>query len=1057
MKRNQNQPSHHKDSSQRPQPGSNSNMQILENLLQTRKSMEVKKVEAMIAAANNRDEQEHTQIKFNLIRNSLEFQMSQVLQDVDPKSGQKLPYKIAPRNDSNKLNVSNLRGGVEKSASKQAKQQDEAKPKQISRRESILRQSRDIVSQSMSSNSFRYESDEEEEQQINQLKLNLNQDQKNFISPERIREGINNNLAMRMQKYLRERTNNAVREAVKGPNRRNKSADEQQGCKHKVRRCCQGLKDSIIEKEVKQEQKGIDEYSVGEDETEFDVPLQFLSQDEMNERSKFLWHRCYLKAKGAAKIKEKFDEVHRKIMIFGTTKNINFDPTKEEREAFLKKKPIILLPDSQIKRIWNFVIIFLLAYTASFVPVKTAFFDDDPPGLYEFELFLDCLFYLDLFIQFISAYEDPITGFIEVRFTCIPFQLIQNSSDSSGGKNVKLLRLTRLPRLYRLLRILRLFKMFQLFKYNKSFRKYIDALKMNQGMMRMVQVTGGVFFMVHLMACFWFLSAKFNDFEYDCWVMARQIEDMDDGYQYLTSVYWALQTITTVGYGDIAANTQVEQILSILWMVFGVGFYSFTIGNLSSVIASMDTKNSILKQKLTTLSDFSKRILLPPTLEQRIKRFLENNNKDITSIDDQERLLNELPPSLKSEVVSHTHGNIISGIKFFQDKNPDFLWQVLPLLKNMKIYKGDTLYSQGDHADEIYFILKGSVIMHIDLHDPTINPSYQPKQKTNEDEEDDDDSYNVPFNLYVEGSYFGDSDCLFQRRLQRECMAEADQECHLLVIKKGALEDLLDQFQDIKTQMQNIALEKRKYHRRLIQELLRKYREGSQENNNNNASERNILKKDTSPDIMRYKSLKRRKTFKNKNGTSVTRELLGSPESSKDYSNEGTEEQEVNAKNEFFPRPKMREQQIPIITYSEGMKHVINQFKDKNTPQQNTLRLPPINSPKNGENAKKKSDQEQKLEQLEREVKKLEILNDSEAYYEKNLNAFNNNMSLLALNTYEISQLMSNLNRDNQNILNIAKNIQVHTSFISRKSEDLKRKVLLLADKINRQQQQGQQ
>lgn len=56
----------------------------------------------------------------------------------------------------------------------------------------------------------------------------------------------------------------------------------------------------------------------------------------------------------------------------------------------------------------------------------------------------------------------------------------------------------------------------------------------------MVQVTGGVFFMVHLMACFWFLSAKFNDFEYNSWVMIRGIEDENDSYQYLTSVYWAL-------------------------------------------------------------------------------------------------------------------------------------------------------------------------------------------------------------------------------------------------------------------------------------------------------------------------------------------------------------------------------------------------------------------------------------------------------------------------------------------------------------------------------------
>lgn len=50
--------------------------------------------------------------------------------------------------------------------------------------------------------------------------------------------------------------------------------------------------------------------------------------------------------------------------------------------------------------------------------------------------------------------------------------------------------------------------------------------------------------------------------------------------------------------------------------------------------------------------------------------------------------------------------------------------------------------------------------MHIDLNDPAINPHYQPKERK-EGEEDEDDAYNVPFNLYVEGSYFGDSDCLF--------------------------------------------------------------------------------------------------------------------------------------------------------------------------------------------------------------------------------------------------------------------------------------------------------
>jgi hypothetical protein len=53
---------------------------------------------------------------------------------------------------------------------------------------------------------------------------------------------------------------------------------------------------------------------------------------------------------------------------------------------------------------------------------------------------------------------------------------------------------------------------------------------MNQGMMRMVKYIAGVIFMVHLTSCFWFLSAKFNDYESDCWVVVRGITDASDGY-----------------------------------------------------------------------------------------------------------------------------------------------------------------------------------------------------------------------------------------------------------------------------------------------------------------------------------------------------------------------------------------------------------------------------------------------------------------------------------------------------------------------------------------------
>jgi len=104
---------------------------------------------------------------------------------------------------------------------------------------------------------------------------------------------------------------------------------------------------------------------------------------------------------------------------------------------------------------------------------------------------------------------------------------------------VKLLRLARLPRLYRLIRILRLFKMMRVLKNNRSFKKIMDAIKMNAGVMRMISVSITVIFLVHLMACLWFLSAKFSDFEPDTWVVRMDYQDSSPQTQYLASVYWA--------------------------------------------------------------------------------------------------------------------------------------------------------------------------------------------------------------------------------------------------------------------------------------------------------------------------------------------------------------------------------------------------------------------------------------------------------------------------------------------------------------------------------------
>jgi len=110
--------------------------------------------------------------------------------------------------------------------------------------------------------------------------------------------------------------------------------------------------------------------------------------------------------------------------------------------------------------------------------------------------------------------------------------------------------------------------------------------------------------MIHMMACVWFFAARFEDFSPDTWVVRYGIENNDKSSQYGVSVYWAVTTLTTIGYGDITPGTDLERFICCVWMLVGVGFYSFTIGSMTTMMSSIETRNGILNTKLAAINEF---------------------------------------------------------------------------------------------------------------------------------------------------------------------------------------------------------------------------------------------------------------------------------------------------------------------------------------------------------------------------------------------------------------------------------------------------------------------
>jgi len=230
------------------------------------------------------------------------------------------------------------------------------------------------------------------------------------------------------------------------------------------------------------------------------------------------------------------------------------------------------------------------------VPFKLSFIPpgDAVPFWDTFDTIVDILFITDLFVNFLSAYEkrdgtyESRPKMIAIKYlkswfivdfiACIPVDVFEPLFLNHASTNLdiqSISRLSKLPRLYRLIRLIRLFR---LFKFSRSLRSVFKILHVNQGVGKLITVLISVLFIVHFVACLWYAIAELNSFTDDTWVVRLGLMYSTIGHKYSTSMYWAFQTLTTVGYGDVRAVRNDERIVAIIWMVFGVGFYAYIIG-----------------------------------------------------------------------------------------------------------------------------------------------------------------------------------------------------------------------------------------------------------------------------------------------------------------------------------------------------------------------------------------------------------------------------------------------------------------------------------------------
>ena len=271
-----------------------------------------------------------------------------------------------------------------------------------------------------------------------------------------------------------------------------------------------------------------------------------------------------------------------------------------------------------------------------------------------------------------------------------------------------------------LLFLIKLIKVYKMFNYNSTIAYLSEIFSQNE----FFDDYGGFINTIFLSLCILNLATCLFIFlgmnSYPGWIVKINIQDESYLNIYLTSVYFVIVTITTVGYGDITGDSISEKIFQVFLLIIGTIAYSFIISYISNYIVKSNKKSMTFEKNLEILQEIK---LHHPNMKKSVYNDVLRNlhNEQLFEKKDKHLLLDCLPYSLKNKLIMEMYKSIINYFVLFKDiDNSDFIVKVVTSLKPLVSIKGDILIQEGDFIKEIIFVKKGIISLNIsfDLEHP---------------------------------------------------------------------------------------------------------------------------------------------------------------------------------------------------------------------------------------------------------------------------------------------------------------------------------------------------
>ncbi|XP_019911602.1 potassium voltage-gated channel subfamily H member 5 isoform X2 [Esox lucius] len=456
------------------------------------------------------------------------------------------------------------------------------------------------------------------------------------------------------------------------------------------------------------------------------------------------------------------NEVSHKHSRLAEALQLGSDILPQYKQEAPKTPPHIILHYCTFKTTWDWVILILTFYTAIMVPYNVSFkTKQNNLAWLVLDSVVDVIFLVDIVLNFHTTFVGPggevisdpklirmnytKTWFVIDLLSCLPYDIINafenvNEDPISDPSAVRRLRessssqrnttraedsvLPGLSSLFSSLKVVRLLRLGRVARKLDHYLEYGAAV-----LVLLVCVFGLV---AHWLACIWYSIGDYevideatNTIKTESWLY-QLATSIGSPYRYntsgsgqweggpskdtlyISSLYFTMTSLTTIGFGNIAPTTDGEKIFSVAMMMVGSLLYATIFGNVTTIFQQMYTNTNRYHEMLNNVRDFLKLYQVPKGLSERVMDYIVSTWAMSKGIDT-DRVLSICPKDMRADICVHLNRQVFNEHPAFRLASDGCLRSLAVEFQTTHCAPGDLIFHAGESVDTLCFVVSGSL------------------------------------------------------------------------------------------------------------------------------------------------------------------------------------------------------------------------------------------------------------------------------------------------------------------------------------------------------------